>query len=74
MSNTSPWAFKTFAKFPPTLAEELKKKVKALEKTSDDSVDENDKKSTDTKEKKKKKKVTGVAVKKKKSVEVFFNF
>ena len=69
MSNTSPWAFKTFAKFPPTLAEELKKKVKALEKTSDDSVDENDKKTTDTKEKKKKKKVTGVAVKKKKSVE-----
>ena len=60
--------FQNFREVPSNTCRRTKKKVKALEKTSDDSVDENDR-NTDTKEKRKKKKVTGVAVKKKKSVE-----
>ena len=60
-SSNNTWAFKTFAKFPPTLAEELKEKAKALEKTSNGTVDENEKNTNDAKEmkKKKKKKATG---------------
>jgi tricorn protease len=64
----SPWTFKTFAKFPPTLAEELKEKAKALEKTPEDLVDVNEKNTTDTNEKRKKK-VTRTAAKKEKSIE-----
>ena len=68
LREASPWTFKTFAKFPPTLAEELKEKAKALEKTPEDLVDVNEKKTSYTNGKRKKK-VTGTAAKKEKSIE-----
>ena len=62
--------FQNFCKFPPTLAEELKEKAKALEKRPNGTVDDNEKNTNDAKEmkKKKKKKAAGLA-KKKKEVE-----